>query len=312
MRKVSFIFLVMIVGMPLVVGADSVLVESQPARNGEWSLLFPRTFFAQTFTVDTPGTLSYVDVLLYRGSLGTDADLMLSVMRLENGLLPQHFPPGDVNVLVPSDSVSLAWHYERFDLTPFAFSVEPGYLYAFVIYGDPAVPEQIGKEYGIGFASGSTDYYTDGQLFVRHNLDEAWNNIPGSQNFYDLTFAVGFVPVPEPIAIDIKPSDDANVINLRGMKKIRVAILSSTDFSAPLEVDQATLTFGFKGDEASFVSCARKPKDVNGDGLMDLVCQFSTNVADFQCGDIEGILMGMKVNGTPIEGKDSVNIAPCK
>jgi hypothetical protein len=77
---------------------------------------------------------------------------------------------------------------------------------------------------------------------------------------------------PEFLAIDIKPGDDTNSINLKGMKIISVAILSAADFDAPSDVDQATLSFGVTGDEASFKSFARKPKDVNGDGSKDLVC----------------------------------------
>ena len=77
---------------------------------------------------------------------------------------------------------------------------------------------------------------------------------------------------PEFLAIDIKPGDDTNSINLKGMKIISVSILSAADFDAPSDVDQATLSFGVTGDEASFKSCARKPKDVNGDGSKDLVC----------------------------------------
>ena len=83
-------------------------------------------------------------------------------------------------------------------------------------------------------------------------------------------------PVLESITIDIKPGDDANIINLRGMKTVSVAILSADGFDAFSDVDQATLTFGFTGDEPSFKSCARKPKDVDGVGLKDLVCTFTS------------------------------------
>jgi probable HAF family extracellular repeat protein len=112
--------------------------------------------------------------------------------------------------------------------------------------------------------------------------------------------------------IRIRPSRACNRINFRSRGKIPVAILSSEDFNAPSQVDQGSLTFGATGNETSFVSCARKAKDVNGDGLKDLVCKFSTNLAGFQCGDTEGILKAKTVDGMPIEGKNSVTIIPCK
>jgi hypothetical protein len=116
------------------------------------------------------------------------------------------------------------------------------------------------------------------------------------------------------IAIDIKPGDDTNSINLRS-KTVPVAILSSTYFDAPteVEIDRLSLTFGSKGDEQSLSSCQfRKPKDVNGDGLKDLVCQFSIKDTGFRCGDVGGILRGTTVTGTLFEGSQNVLIAPCK
>ena len=139
-------------------------------------------------------------------------------------------------------------------------------------------------------------------------LDAPWTN----ENI------VIIVSEPITIAIDIKPGDDGNIINLRGMKTIPVAILSSAEFDAPSDVDQATLTFGVTGDEASFKSCARKPKDVNGDGNPDLVCQFSMKLEGglplFKCGDKVGILKGKTVppGRRPFEGRQTVVITPCK
>ncbi len=112
--------------------------------------------------------------------------------------------------------------------------------------------------------------------------------------------------------IRIKPSHVFNKINFKRGKKIPVAILSSESFDAPGLVDKSSLTFGAVGDEASLIGCDRKQKDVNGDGLKDLVCKFSVRLAGFQCGDTEGILKAKMIDGTPIEGKDSVIIIPCK
>jgi hypothetical protein len=116
---------------------------------------------------------------------------------------------------------------------------------------------------------------------------------------------------PEPVAIDIKPGSDRNSINSKSKGKIRVAIFSTEEFDAPSQVDQDSLTFGATGDEDSLAFCNR-PKDIDGDGLKDLVCHFYTELSEFQCRDTEGTLRGVTKGGTPIEGKDSVRIRPCK
>ena len=109
------------------------------------------------------------------------------------------------------------------------------------------------------------------------------------------------------VDIDIKPDSDPNSINRRSRGNIPVAILSTAGFDAPNDVMIPLLTFGRTGNELSLSGCGQGGEDVNGDGLLDLVCHFFTRLADFQAGDTEGILKG-DVGGTPIEGSDSVRI----
>lgn len=113
------------------------------------------------------------------------------------------------------------------------------------------------------------------------------------------------------IEIDIRPGSDPNPINFKSRGKILVAILSNPDVDVPTEVPKASLTFGHTGDEDSLAKCNKSPKDVDRDGLLDLVCHFNTQDTEFQCGDTEGILWGQTVDGLPIRGKDSVRIVPC-
>ncbi|MBW2570714.1 MAG: SGNH/GDSL hydrolase family protein [Deltaproteobacteria bacterium] len=120
------------------------------------------------------------------------------------------------------------------------------------------------------------------------------------------------VVLSEPVAIDIKPQSDPNSINPRSKGKIPVAILSTMDFSAPDEVDIDSLMFGSSGGEESLSFCNHNPEDVNGDGYDDLVCHFYTQMTGFDCEDREGIVMGLTIDGIPIEGRDSVKIIPCK
>ena len=87
-----------------------------------------------------------------------------------------------------------------------------------------------------------------------------------------------------------------------------MAILSSPKFDAPAEVDKTTPTFGRTGDEQSLAFCNKSNKDVNDDGLLDVVCHFNNQATGFQIGDTEGVLRGLTQGGRPFEGVDSVRI----
>jgi probable HAF family extracellular repeat protein len=204
-----------------------------------------------------------------------------------------------------------------------------GFLY---VGGDFTTINALGA-YGINKYGNIVGYYSDatgdhGFLYVGGNFTTV--DFPGALHTYafgindsgnivgkynDATGQHGFVasPIPEPVAIDIKPGDASYEINLKRIKTVSVAILSAPGFDAFSDVNQATLTFGFTGDEPSLKSCARKPKDVDGVGLKDLVCTFTVKTA-FQCnytGDYtRGILRGQTKAGIPFEGNQEVATTP--
>ena len=121
----------------------------------------------------------------------------------------------------------------------------------------------------------------------------------------DIVITVNAVnpPAPLQIKIDIVP----NQINLKKTQNISVAILSAANFPAPSVVDKATVTFGATGNENSIKNC-NSTGDVNGDGLLDLICTASRKNAGFQCGDTEGILKGRTVTGITFEGSQAIVI----
>jgi hypothetical protein len=121
-----------------------------------------------------------------------------------------------------------------------------------------------------------------------------------------LTDANGIITV----AIDIKPGEDPPSINPKSHGKIPVAILSSSTFDVTTQVDRTSLTFGHTGDEQSLAFCNLHGRDVNGDGLLDLVCHFYTQKTRFKTGDTVGVLKGKTVTGAPIRGTDSIRIVP--
>ena len=165
----------------------------------------------------------------------------------------------------------------------------------------------------------ATDINNSGQIVGYGVRDGQFQRVCYDEDGYGYLYCYNFpiysafllTPILE-VTIDIKPGGDSNSINPRNRGKIPVAILSTKDFDAPSQVDQKSLTFGSTGNEESLAFCNRFPKDVNGDGLKDVVCHFSTRATGFRCVDTEGILRGNTVDGMPIEGSDSVKIVRCR
>ncbi len=154
-------------------------------------------------------------------------------------------------------------------------------------------------------------YGADGNFAFLH-----WDNPDPTKTFEAsgniLPDSLVVMRVPEPMPIDIQPGSPANRINLKKPGSVSVAILSSADFNAPDRVDRTSLTFGQTGDEASLVSCNKHTRDVNSDGLPDLICSFAAALTGFQSGDTEGILKGRTVLGTSFTGSDTVTIVSGK
>jgi len=158
------------------------------------------------------------------------------------------------------------------------------------------------------------DLYPPGTLMGRNGIPFNCRLLPSEVDILVMAQLSGFRKFnlelqteTERVAIDIKPGSLSNTINLRSTRRIAVAILSTPSFDAPKVVDRTSLTFGRTGDEASL---ERKPSvvDVNGDGLLDLVGQFSLRLAGFELGDQTGILQGQTTDGIRIIGSDSLRI----
>ena len=90
-----------------------------------------------------------------------------------------------------------------------------------------------------------------------------------------------------------------------GQEPIQVAILSMKDFDA-MTVDPNTLTFGSTGNEKSLIKCHKHGKDVNHDGHIDMICYFKSAVANFQTGDLNGVLKAKTKSGMKIEGSGAL------
>ncbi len=162
------------------------------------------------------------------------------------------------------------------------------------------------------FALSANEEYLFGLVLSQSDLHSDVPRIFYTESMSETYLYYSTKPAPQPVTIDIKPGSDPNSINPKSQGKIPVAILSTEQFYAPEMINKDSLTFGTAGDEDSLAFCNYRGEDINGDGLMDLVCHFYTQDTGFLCGDTEGVLKGMTMDGTPVEGRDSVKIVPCK
>ncbi len=116
--------------------------------------------------------------------------------------------------------------------------------------------------------------------------------------------------VAKPVTIDIKPGSDPNCFNINGHGVIPVAVLGSDTFDVTL-IDQATLSFGgldvrIRGKKGPLCGL----DDTNIDGFYDLVCHFEDNPDYWETGNDDATLTGALLDGTEIEGTDSICIVP--
>lgn len=125
----------------------------------------------------------------------------------------------------------------------------------------------------------------------------------------------GFLAVPidaASVTIDIAPGNARNVLNPWSRGLVWVGILSSTDvgheFDPVSRVDASTVRFGPAG--AGHVRIAAR--DVNRDGLADLLLQFRMREAGLGCDATSASLAGATSDGQRFSGSDSVTVVACR
>jgi len=117
-------------------------------------------------------------------------------------------------------------------------------------------------------------------------------------------------PVAQAVAIDIKPHDDLNHIAPTSPGLTPVAILSSDTFDVE-DLDVSTLAFGPDGAPPAFDLTNRwvfffSHRDVNHDGVRDLVTFYRTSETGIEFGDTEACVTGELLDGMPFEGCDEI------
>jgi Tol biopolymer transport system component len=157
-------------------------------------------------------------------------------------------------------------------------------------------------------------------------LDPAWTR-NGNIIFSDIlakSSAITAITVLDPITgrkrlvtkvdgylavVDIRPYSNINYIWPQSKGQVGVAVISSPRFKPVTAVDRTTLRFGRTGTENSLSWCNdHEMKDLNNDGIPDLVCRYSIRASGFTNSDTLGILRFTDKAGTAYEGKDALVI----
>lgn len=112
------------------------------------------------------------------------------------------------------------------------------------------------------------------------------------------------------VEIDINRGSDDNCININGHGVIPVTILGAENFDVN-DINVDTLSFqGLKvrvrGNKGPLCSIEHS----NDDDYLDMVCHFEDNTEEWLEGSSTGTLTGNLINGTLIEGTDSICIVP--
>ena len=159
--------------------------------------------------------------------------------------------------------------------------------------------------YVVGVSSNPRNFLDDGVL--------ASNTLGRDANGTYTLLISGVTPSLLRIDVEVRPGtpDAGAPLNAKSRGNTPVALLSSPEFD-PAEVDQQTLRFGARGDEASFLRCHKGFADANADGKPDLLCHFDTQAAGFRTGDVAGIVTGRLKDGRRFEGRDALKLVPVK
>lgn len=111
-----------------------------------------------------------------------------------------------------------------------------------------------------------------------------------------------------PLQIDLKPGDAANRVQASSKAKVDIALFSTTALDVQA-VNRESITAGRKGVEAR--PLAHRLVDLDGDGDIDLLLQFSFQEFGLSCEDGHVLLFAESASGTPLRGREPVELMSC-
>jgi len=183
-----------------------------------------------------------------------------------------------------------------------------------------AAGDVINRDSGVFFYTGEPVFTVDatGQIFVLAfealEAPDDRTTVVAFSSFEAFGFGITFGPdecctggsgaftgptlVLEYVGVDIKPSSDTSCNAV-----IPVAVLGSDTLDATL-IDASTLSFvGVSARQTGNGTLSCNVSDVNDDGHMDLLCQYTNATA-------EGTVTGELYDGTAIQGSDIYCVSP--
>lgn len=115
-----------------------------------------------------------------------------------------------------------------------------------------------------------------------------------------------------PVNMDIKPGNKHNKLNPRSRGTIWVAILSDIGPESPFDpLSQVDIsTVGFGPDAAKVIR--DKTRDINRDGVNDLLLLFKIRETGIACGETEAILTGETFDAQQFSGTDLIHTIGCR
>ena len=134
-------------------------------------------------------------------------------------------------------------------------------------------------------------------------LDQSSNPRVGTCDRGAIEFQGGLL-----VSIDIRPNSDANGIDPKSKKDIRVVLFSINGFDATT-VDPESVRFGATGSEAIPLHVGRR--DLDRDSDRDLVFRFEIRDTEIECGDRVASLTGKTFGGRSIMGSSQIRTTHC-
>jgi hypothetical protein len=112
------------------------------------------------------------------------------------------------------------------------------------------------------------------------------------------------------VAIDVRPGSDRNPIQPRAMGIVSVVVFGSAELDVE-EIDLDSVRFG-PGGAIPTHRLPHPERDVDGDGLLDVVLHFRIAAGRIACGDAEVELTGLTVDGRTFAGTDRIEVLGCE
>jgi probable HAF family extracellular repeat protein len=112
-----------------------------------------------------------------------------------------------------------------------------------------------------------------------------------------------------PIQIDITPGSETNPVSLAASGVTVVALLGSGSLDVD-EIDGATISMGRAGARLKHRKGPHR-RDVNRDGLLDLVAHFQTHEIGLALGDEEACIRAETLDGELVGGCDVIDLVGC-